>query len=470
VTARLPVRWRLTLGFALAFALLLLVLGVALRIGVERSLDEGIDSSLQARADELRALVAANGVDDLAGVQANRLSEAEESFAQILSGSGELLAGSSAELGAPLIDPEQVADAGERGSYLTVPRTEGLEHRARVLAVDAGNPEGSVVVVGASLEDRDEALTSLSLGLLIAGAIALVVASALGYLLAASALRPVEAMRRRAAEISGSERGARLPVARADDELRALGLTLNSMLQRIDGAMDRERTFVADASHELRTPLAVLQTEIDLALSGERSREQLRTALVSAGEETERLSRLATDLLALARAQDDQLPLAREHLDASSLVAEVAERFSAAAERAGRAIGAEVELGLVLHADRQRLEQALGNLVDNALRHGQGAVRISARGTDGAALLVVSDEGPGIPADLAPRAFERFSRADAGRGGEGTGLGLAIVRAVALAHGGEAEIRSGPPPGVAMTIPAVPENETTPRAEGTAGS
>lgn len=453
--ARLPVRWRLTAGFALAFALLVLLLGVALRVGFVRSLDDGINASLSVRADEVRALVAANGAENLSGLQTNRLSEADESFAQILDPSGRVVASSSSRLAGPLLDRKALQAVGGGGTYVTIPRVQGLDHRARLFAVSANDDARSVVVVGSSLEDRDDALGTLTLGLLIAGPIAVALASALGYLLAASALRPVEAMRRQAASISGTERGARLPLAPADDEVRALGQTLNSMLDRIGGAVDRERTFVADASHELRTPLAILQTEIDLALLGERSTEELRAALASAREETNRLSRLATDLLVLASAQDGELSLVRERLDAATLIKRVAERFSVAAAQADRSVVTDAEGDLPLWADEHRLEQAVGNLVDNALRHGRGTVRVGAARVETGVRFVVSDDGPGMSPDFAPHAFERFSRADAARTGDGAGLGLAIVRAVARAHGGEAELWPGPPPGVAMTIPDI---------------
>ena len=138
-----------------------------------------------------------------------------------------------------------------------------------------------VAVVGSSLGDRDEALGNLARLLLIGGPIALLLASLAGYWMAGAALRPVDAMRRRAAEISASEPGARLPVPEADDELRRLGETLNAMLGRLEEALERERRFVDDASHELRTPLALHKIELELALlhAAERGRAARRDRL-----------------------------------------------------------------------------------------------------------------------------------------------------------------------------------------------
>src|SRR5207253_5656207 len=158
-------------------------------------------------------------------------------------------------------------------------------------------------------------------------------AIAAGYLLAAAALRPVEAMRRRAAAITASTPGTRLPVPSSRDEISKLAETLNDMIQRLEAAFEHERRFVADASHELRTPLALLRTELELALRRPRSHNELEQALRSAAEETERLTRLAEDLLLIARSDQGELPVRRRRIEASTLLHATAARF---AERARR--------------------------------------------------------------------------------------------------------------------------------------
>ena len=157
------------------------------------------------------------------------------------------------------------------------------------------------LVVGESLAQRERALDALHALLAIGGPLALLIASAVGYALAAAALRPVERMRRHAAAVTAAETSERLPVPPANDEIGRLGRTLNEMLARLEVAFKRERAFVSDASHELRTPLAILRTELELALRGEHTREELEAALRSAAEESERLSQLAEDLLVIAR-------------------------------------------------------------------------------------------------------------------------------------------------------------------------
>ncbi len=285
--------------------------------------------------------------------------------------------------------------------------------------------------------------------------VALLVSSVIGYLVAGAALRPVEAMRRQAAAITADTPERRLPLPAARDEVYRLGETLNEMLARLDAGLERERRFVADASHELRTPLAILKTELEVALRQPRSAEQLESSIRSAAEETDRLVRLAEDLLLVARSDRSALRLVPTTVSTDELLGAVAARFESRAASAGRAVDVERAAGLDLDVDRSHVERALGNLVENALRYGVGPVRLRASSMDGVVELHVSDEGAGFEPEFLPVAFERFTRADEARGSGGTGLGLAIVDAVARAHGGTAtaENLEGGGADVWMTLP-----------------
>ena len=431
---RLPIRLRLTLAFALVMALVLAAIGLFLYLRFRSDLDGTIEQGLTARSHDLAALARQpTGGHRL-------LSQQEEGFAQILAADGRVLAATPSVRGASLLTAAQLTEASEGEVSFDRGPVGRLEEPSRIRAspVSVGRRDHRVIVVGAALDDRNDSLASLRRLLLIGGPVALLLASLAGYGVASSALRPVEAMRRRAAEISASEPGRRLPVPRSRDEVERLGETLNEMLARLEGAIERERTFVSDASHELRTPLAILKAELELAMRSARSPEELEGAIRSAAEETDRLAQLADDLLVVARAEEGRLPVRLAEIGSDELLAGLRTRFEERCAAQERPISVASGNGLALRVDRLRVEQALGNMIENALRHGRGAIGLAATEQAGSVELHVTDEGPGFPPELLGSAFERFSRGDPARGRGGSGLGLAIVEAVAEAHGGGA--------------------------------
>jgi two-component system OmpR family sensor kinase len=299
-----------------------------------------------------------------------------------------------AEVGGTRLSAADRARA-ERGAVFVDGRRGG--DPVRMLATPVG---GRILVVGTAVDDRGAALLVLAVLLLVGGPVALVIASLAGYGTASARLR---------------------------------------------SALERERRLVADASHELRTPLAILRAELELAQRPGRSRDELQAAVRSAAEEADRLGALAEDLLVIARADEEGVPIRPARLEAQDLLGAVAARFPGLAE-------ASAPAGLDLHADPERLEQALGNLVDNALRHGGTRVELAAERVDGRVELHVRDDGPGFPPEFVDAAFERFTRGDPARGRGGAGLGLAIVDAIARAHGGAAGARNRPAGGADVWI------------------
>jgi heavy metal sensor kinase len=429
VLRSIPIRWRLSAAFAVSMAVVLVALGAFVYVRVGDALRSSVDQTLRAQSAE-----------SLAHSQKGPLldADARESgmAAQVVGSDGRIVRSEPASLSA-LLDPAELAAARQGDVLTTISLGAGEHNRWRTLAVPDGD---RVLVVARPLSETEETLRHLFRGLIVAGPVGLLLATLAGYLLAAAALRPVESMRRRASVISATTPGARLPVPPARDEIRDLASTLNEMLARLEAALEHERRFVADASHELRTPLALLKAELELALRRPRSADELRAALGSAAEETDRLVLLAEDLLLVARSDQDALGLRLEPVDLGELARTTADRFADRAATENRRVAVDVAPGTEVWADRLRIEQALRNLVDNALGHGGGTVTITIRTTDGRAELHVLDEGQGFPPDVAARAFERFSRGGDARTGDGSGLGLAIVDAVAQAHGGSAGI------------------------------
>jgi signal transduction histidine kinase len=434
---RLPIRLRLTAVFAAAMVIVLAATAGFVYARLRADLNESVNVSLEARADAV-AMLARPGGRGLHDGGPPPAGDPEEVFVQVLAAGGRLtdLVGAPRT---PVLTPEQVRAAAREP--LTVDRrVPGLDGRVRVLARPLPDAPGSVVAVGQSLDDRDETLAGLIGAFAVGGPIAVLLASLLGYAVATAALRPVEAMRRRATAVSLADDDAPLPLPPAHDEVRRLGETLNAMLARLRRSFERERRFVADASHELRTPIAVIKTELETLLRREDHPGEVREALLAASAEADDLARLAEDMLVLARASEGRLTVRPERLDAAALLGGARERFADRAAAQRRRIDVEVPAGVTVDADPLRLRQALDNLLDNALRHGGGAVSLSARAAGGGAEIDVADAGAGFADGLAERAFERFARGDEARTRGGAGLGLAIVRAVAEAHGGHALI------------------------------
>ena len=429
---------------------------VYLRLGAE--LDRALADTLRSRADDAVAFVKRSGTA-LSASDTGRFTEADENFIEILDGRGTVVARSADVDKEPLLSGDELARARDR-PLMTGPRSlpQIDDQPIRLLATPLERDgRRLIVIVGASTDERDDALHSVAMQMLIGGLIALLLATAAAFGVVRAALRPVERMRREAAAISASEPGRRLPLPEARDELSRLGATLNAMLERLEGALTRERAFVSDASHELRTPLAILQGELELALREGRSPEELRHAVRAAAEESDRLARIAEDLLVIARFDQGRLPLRREGTDIRQLFATVQRRFARPADEAGARIDIDAADGANVFADRLRLEQALGNMVDNALRHGAREVRLTALRADRRIELHVLDDGPGFDAQFLARAFERFTRADHARGGDGAGLGLAVVDGIARAHGGTAQAANRSPAGadVWLTLPSL---------------
>jgi signal transduction histidine kinase len=328
----------------------------------------------------------------------------------------------------------------------------GNEREPYRVLVRADGPR-RVRLVATSLEATDAAVGRVRNALLIGSATAVVVAGIGGWVLAATALRPVERMRRTAADISEHDVSARLPVPATHDELQALATTMNALLAELHDALKRQGAFVADAGHELRTPLAVLRAELELAGRPTRTRDELRDAVEHAARETDRLESLAQGLLFLAKRD--------EGADAHFEVTPLAPMLEAAVD-ASQGQAREQQVHIALDADGpvtarvapSLLRPAVDNLLGNALRHSPPAstVTVRLRGADACTVIEVLDEGAGFPPGFLAQAFERFSRADSARGRCGAGLGLAIVRAVAEVHGGSTAAANRPEGGAVVTI------------------
>jgi signal transduction histidine kinase len=439
----------LTAAFASVVAVVLAASGILVYTQFRHYIDVGIDQELAERAVAFRRL-AFSEVRPLRIIQLSG-----ETFAQIYRPDGRVLASTRGVGRQRLLTSAQLR-AAQRGVVRadrpsTAPTKDGVRLRAFALN------DAQIAVVAEARDGRERELQRLGILLTISLPAALLLASLAGYRVAGSALGPVERMRVRAAAIGPAD-SERLPKPGTGDELDRLADTLNDMLDRVRGALEHEQRMVGTASHELRTPISVLRTRLDVALRGPRDEETLLATIHEARTDAVRLSRLADDLLILARADQGRLPLRAALIDVQELLTAAAARHHDDAARAQREVTTAVQVpgGAVLLGDADRLAQVFDNLIVNSLRYGAGTIELIARpSADPAQIeLLVSDHGNGFPPDFVARALDRFSQADAGQG-SGSGLGLAIVDAVVRAHGGAVVAGNSAEGGahVALTLP-----------------
>jgi two-component system OmpR family sensor kinase len=443
--SRLPLRVRLVAGFSATMLLVLTAAGAFVYWRVQFALDRQLDGDLTADTRRLTPLVKPDGrlVPDVSQVVGSELY-------QVLDREGHLISASPTLMTRPLISPATTRKALEEpvnkdiGALLPTTRDP-----LRVYATPLpGNREqkAAVLVVAVPRNHRDEALLELLGQLAAAGLGALLVTAVVGDLLARFALRPVERYRAQAADIVGGATGVRLEVPPdRNDEVTRLGDTLNDMLDALEEAVERERRFVNDASHELRTPLTLLTTRVQLARRRTRTVAEHEAVLAEIETDVVRLVQLADHLLDVGH--DQRVDEGGCDL-ASAATAEV-ERRNAVARATGRTAGrGDPPIALSARAAPVALSEAaagqlVGNLLDNAVKHGAPPVRVAVDEVDGWGRLTVTDSGPGMDADLLATATRRFTRAASSRSREGFGLGLSLVEALVTRGGGELRLCSG---------------------------
>src|SRR6266545_858091 len=416
-----------TVGAAVVLSLCLALLYVAL----DNQLTSALDEDLSSRSSDISAALRAGD----SGVVAR------DPMAQLYASDGTLLAGSPSLGKGRLLSAADVGDLRRQVAETRSLSIGGEADRSKVRILPRRLGSGEVLVVGVSAEPLQAARERLVAVLLLAAPLLIGLLGLAGWLVVRAALRPVDILTREAAAISSVETDRRLRAVPGNDEIARLARTLDGMLGRLRVAFERERAFVDDASHELRTPIAVLPAEIE-------------RALVAALGETERLTRLAEDLLLLARERAGSLVIRREPVDLLDLAAGEARRL-------GPVLGPRIEvLGetVVVDGDPDRLRQVLTNLLHNSAAAGARTVHVRVTSDATTTALEIADDGPGFPPAVIDSAFERFVRGDNARtpNTSAAGLGLAIVRAVIAAHGGTVEARNGEPLGGAVVTARLP--------------
>jgi two-component system OmpR family sensor kinase len=443
---RVPVRWRLAGGSA-ALTLVILasfaaIVGVLTNRQVRTQFNDSQSAAIGRLADELGPELNFNGgqyLDQSKLLSLSDFASGDRAQIRIFDDSDGILLATQEGYAAPgvrLPAPDGLFGAApnQTSGYFV---QSGYRVLARQLNV---KPIGTVTLLYAlPLSNVDHTLARVEAFLLLGVLGGTVLAMLAGLFVSQRAMRPIVELTDAAREIERTRDPARaMPSPEAEDEIAELARTLSGMLAALEAArsdtqtmLDRQREFVADASHELRTPLTSVLANLDL-LTEELSGEQAETA-EAALRSTRRMRRLVGDLLLLARADARRIQPHRP-TDLADVLIEAAAELGPMAERHGLSISAEPA---IVDGVRDELHRLVLNVLENAVRHTPPGTRVEAstRARDGAAVLTVQDSGPGIPAELSQRVFERFVRG--GRdGGKGSGLGLAIVRSVAQSHGG----------------------------------
>jgi signal transduction histidine kinase len=416
----------LTLGLAAGGVLLTVVLGYA-----------------QLRSVHSEAMNTARGVADLVDQNSlpNPIPVTPGMQVQVINEDGSIRAVSAtADRLVPILYADELARLQDGDSRTIAGARIGESSDVRVVQVTAGPPTAPLrILVARPIGQITQSVHILRITLLILYPLLVALLAAGLWRALGAALRPVDALRSGAEEITGGTRAGRLPVPDSKDEVHRLAVTLNDMLHRLDAARARQRAFVADAAHELRSPLTNMRTELEVAqrLPDDTDWPELADDLLA---DVQRLSRLVDDLLLLARS-DEGVPSARlEEIDLAQFVGEAAERYP------------DVEFDdpgvrLPLLAEPDALARVVTNLLDNAVRHRRSRVTVSAVSDGPQLVVVVTDDGPGIPEPDRERVFQRFTRLDDARARDagGSGLGLAIVRELVRRHRGSVTLGDAHP-------------------------
>jgi heavy metal sensor kinase len=437
-------------SYLVVLAVLLAALAVFVPLGLSRDISTQIDQSLRQRTEQLCADYLREGdrefIENANAATSGLLGG--QSWAQLLTPGGEVVktAGDSVST-TPTVSADIAASV--LGGDVRVLTTElgPQRQRFRLIARSLGSlGHQQILVLATSLDLHDSVVGQLTSLLVIIGLIAVLVAGISGWWLSRIALLPIIRISRHAERIHVGHLGERLAAPGTADEVGLLSSTLNAMFDRLRDGLDQNQRMVADTSHELRTPLAIMRAELDAALTLPDLPRPAALALERNAAEVDRMSRLVSNLLTQARIDRGELELLRRPMDLREEATTVISRFSELA------IAKQVTLHLEgacqpVDADRERIDQVLSNLIDNALKYTEvGVIDVRLRQDDTEIVTTVSDTGPGIPADELVHLFDRFYRFDGAhtKSAGGNGLGLSISREIVRAHGGRIWVDSAP--------------------------
>jgi heavy metal sensor kinase len=475
------VRFRITLWYAAALAVTLTLFSLVLYNSLQKSLEENTDQLLAYRAegvaDALEAYLETERIEtgrysaaaakqkaffaiakDLVRVHTDDPRQASVQL-RILDATGAGLADQQDNSEAPELPDRTLKDAQNgNAAYDTIKidEPEGRETTYRTYTTPASGSAGTAYIVQAyrSTYHTQFALRNLRMMMFFLVPLVVLLTGVFGMFFARVALRPVASMAKTIRQITAENLSLRLPPPETHDEIRELADLFNAMLARIEDSFLSERRFIQDVSHELKTPLTILKGELEVALKKRRPPEEYEALLQSNLEETEKMSRIISDMLTLARFDNRDVKLERSSVGLKELLKDITETLTPLAAKRSITLRLQAAQDVAVEGDAGQLERLFINLMDNAVKYSRdgGSVAVSVGSVGGRPVVSVTDAGVGIPAADLPHIFKRFYRADSSRSSSGFGLGLAIAQSIAEAHNAEIKAESVPGRGSTFTV------------------
>lgn len=376
-----------------------------------------------------------------------------EGFVRLLTPQGQITDGYGAFQPIPVL--EETLSATAAGLVFNQAAQTGTRLRVYTLPIISGNQLAGYIQVADDQESLLETMEQVRRSLLIGAPVTILISALISFFTIRQALGPLTTMTRSAAKISDEALDKRLPVPRVKDEVFALATAFNATLDRLAGALARQKRFTANASHELRTPVTAILGHAELSLSRPRSPQEYQHSLERIQSEAARMQRLISRMLALARAEAGRHPAALSPTNLSQLAETLVDTLRPQAAEKGLVLNTTIPPNLTLTTDADSLTQILLNLVENAIAYtAEGSVSLTVTPTPANIQITVSDTGPGIPPEHLPRIFQPFYRADPARSRSrgGAGLGLALTRELVQLLNGQIQAESAPGQGTTFTL------------------
>lgn len=452
----LTIKTKVMLASTAVFGTMLLALAFLVYRSVRDAETAKLDAHLEAQSEKLQSEIEEQHDEEVFPVAEDILSIKTEGLTdyhlRILDSTGTVVLDDKV---LPAVPQQVVAQVFHRQQLTEDVTLDSRSYRMLISPVEVNGRNLCVLQLASSTIDLDESLSRLRLLFLLSIPTALLLASVGAYVITRAAFRPITSMIETARRITADNLDSRLQLPAVKDEIRLLGETLNTMMDRISNTLNQQRQFIADASHELRTPLTVICSELEFVqqhTADAQSRESIGTALA----EIDRLATMTQGMLMLTRMDLSQLPLNSDSVRLDELLVECVQLLKGLSSRKQINLRLHIDEAVEIAGDRDKLKSAMLNLLDNAIRYSNPCGKVSVSlGLAGAnsVRIRVEDDGTGIEAADLPHIFRRFYRSAASRGkSSGSGLGLAIVEQVVSMHGGHIAVQSQPGKGSVFTI------------------